>query len=128
MSFDAGEELFVPQSDDVCYNKNGELGKFENDPLQRLSIPFVGYSYYKKTRFHYYIEKILRDEGITHKDFFSKELQEISNEGGFRNSSIQCDDYSVKDNVVSFSLSRGSFATVILREIIKPENPLTSGF
>ena len=128
MSFDAGEELFVPQSDDVCYNKNGELGKFENDPLQRLSIPFVGYSYYKKTRFHYYIEKILCDEGITHKDFFSKELQEISNEGGFRNSSIQCADYSVKDNVVSFSLSRGSFATVILREIIKPENPLTSGF
>ena len=34
MSFDAGEELFVPQSNDVCYNKNGELGKFENDPLQ----------------------------------------------------------------------------------------------
>ena len=68
------------------------------------------------------------DEGITHKDFFSKELQEISNEGGFRNSSIQCADYSVKDNVVSFSLSRVSFATVILREIIKPENPLTSGF
>ena len=128
MCFDAGEELFVPQPDDVCYNKNGELGKFENDPLQRLSIPFVGYSYYKKTRFHYYIEKVLRDEGITHKDFFSKELQEISSEGGFRNSSVQCDDYSVKDNVVSFALSRGSFATIVLREIIKPENPLISGF
>lgn len=127
-SFDAGEELFCPQSDDVCYDKNGELGKFENDPLQRLSIPFVGYSYYKKTRFHHYIEKILQDEEITHKDFFSKEIQEISNEGGFRNSSIKCDDYNVNDNIVSFSLSRGSFATIILREIIKPENPLTSGF
>jgi len=34
----------------------------------------------------------------------------------------------VKDNVVSFSLSRGSFATILLREIIKPENPLASGF
>ena len=127
-SLDAGEELFTPQSDDVCYNKNGELGKFENDPLQRLSVPFVGYSYYKKTRFHYYIEKILRDEGITHKDFFSKDIQEISNEGGFRNSSVKCDDYNVKDNIVSFSLSRGSFATIVLREIIKPENPLASGF
>jgi len=41
MSLDAGEELFFPQSDDVCYNKNNELGKFENDPSQRLSIPFV---------------------------------------------------------------------------------------
>ena len=127
-SLDAGEELFSPQSDDVCYNKNSELGKFENDPLQRLSVPFVGYSYYKKTRFHYYIEKILRDEGITHKDFFSNDMQEISNEGGFRNSSVKCDDYSINDNVVSFSLSRGSFATIVLREIIKPENPLMSGF
>ena len=127
-SLDAGEELFSPQSDDVCYNKDSELGKFENDPLQRLSIPFVGYSYYKKTRFHNYIENVLRDEEITHKDFFSNDMQEISSEGGFRNSSIKCDDYSIDDNIVSFSLSRGSFATIVLREIIKPENPLTSGF
>ena len=128
MSLDAGEELFLPQADDVCYNKNGELGKFENDHLQRLAIPFVGYSYYKKTRFDYYIEKILRDEGITHRDFFSKVIQEISSEGGFRNSSIKCDDYNVEDSIVSFSLSRGSFATIVLREIMKPENPLASGF
>ena len=128
MSLDAGEELFSPQADDVCYNKNGELGKFENDHLQRLAIPFVGYSYYKKTRFDYYIEKILRDEGITHRDFFSKVIQEISSEGGFRNSSIKCDDYNVEDSIVSFSLSRGSFATIVLREIMKPENPLASGF
>ena len=127
-SLDAGEELFSPQSSDVCYNNDGELGKFENDPLQRLSIPFVGYSYYKKTRFHNYIEKILHDEEITHKDFFSSDMQEISSEGGFRNSSIKCDDYSIDNNIVSFSLSRGSFATIVLREIIKPENPLTSGF
>jgi len=128
MSLDAGEELFFPQSDDVCYNKNNELGKFENDPSQRLSIPFVGYSYYKKTRFHHYIKKILDDEQITEKDFFVKEMQEISNDGGFRNSSIKCDNYKLEDNIVSFSLSRGSFATIVLREIIKPDKPLLSGF
>jgi len=127
-SFENGEEVFSPQEADVCYDKNGNLGKFENDPCQRLSIPFVGYSYYKKTRFHYYIEKILKDEEITPKDFFSKEMQEISNEGGFRNSSIKCDDYKIKDNVVSFLLSRGSFATIVLRELMKPHNPLASGF
>ena len=127
-SFENGEEVFSPQEDDVCYDKNGNLGKFENDPYQRLSIPFVGYSYYKKTRFHHYIEKILKDEEITSKDFFSKEMQEISNEGGFRNSSIKCDDYKIKDNVVSFLLSRGSFATIVLRELMKPHNPLASGF
>ena len=55
-------------------------------------------------------------------------MQEISSEGGFRNSSIRCENYKINDNVVSFSLSRGSFATIVLREIIKPENPLASGF
>ena len=65
MSLDAGEELFFPQSDDVCYNKNNELGKFENDPSQRLSIPFVGYSYYKKrvsiiTLKKFYVMKVSR--------------------------------------------------------------------
>ena len=60
--------------------------------------------------------------------FFSKEMQEISNEGGFRNSSIKCSDYMTQDNTVSFSVSRGSFATIVLREIMKPENPLFSGF
>jgi tRNA pseudouridine13 synthase len=128
MAFENGEELFSPQTGDVCYDKHSNLGKFENDPLQRLSIPFVGYSYYKKTRFNYYIEKILKDEGIIPKDFFSKEMQEISNEGGFRNSSIKCSDYMTQDNTVSFSVSRGSFATIVLREIMKPENPLFSGF
>ena len=128
MAFENGEELFTPQTGDVCYDKHSNLGKFENDPLQRLSIPFVGYSYYKKTRFNYYIEKILKDEGIIPKDFFSKEMQEISNEGGFRNTSIKCSDYMAQDNTVSFSVSRGSFATIVLREIMKPENPLFSGF
>ena len=128
LSFENGEEMYSPQADDICYDKNANLGKFENDPSQRLAIPFVGYSYYKKTRFHYYIQKILKDEEVTSKDFFSKELQEISGEGGFRNSSIKCENYVADDNTVSFSLSRGSFATIILREIMKPENPLASGF
>ena len=49
-----------------------------------MTVPFVGYSYYKKTRFDYYISKILNAEEITPKDFFIKEIQEVSNEGGFR--------------------------------------------
>ena len=45
---------------------------------QRLALPFVGYSYYKKTRFDYQISKILKQEEITPKDFFIKEMQEVS--------------------------------------------------
>ena len=128
LAFKDGEDLFSPQEGDVCYDKNGLLGKFSNDSSQRLSVPFVGYSYYKKTRFNYQISKILENEEITPKDFFLKEMQEISNEGGFRNSSIQCDDVKVSQATISFTLSRGSFATIVLREIMKPEDPMLAGF
>ena len=128
LAFENDEELFTPQEGDVCFDKNGILGKYENGLDQNLSIPLVGYSYYKKTRFHYYISQILQDEEITTKDFYFKEIQEVSNEGGYRNSSIHCTNYSVKDNIISFSLSRGSFATILLREIMKPTDPIGSGF
>lgn len=123
-----GEDLFSPQQGDVCYDKNGIIGKYSNISSQRLSVPVIGYSYYKKTRFNYQISKILELEEINPKDFFQKDIQEISNEGGFRNSSIKCDDVKVNQNIISFTLTRGSFATIVLREIMKPENPLLVGF
>ena len=128
MAFKDGEDLFVPKQDDVCYDKNGIIGKFSNEEGQRLAVPIIGYSYYKKTRFHYQIAKILESEEIQAKDFFFKEMQEVSNEGGFRNSSIKCDDYAVSSNTVSFTLSRGSYATIVLREIMKPSDPILAGF
>lgn len=128
MAFIDGEDLFLPQQGDVCYDKNGIIGKFSNETGQRLSIPFVGYSYYKKTRFHYQISKILESEEISPKDFFLKEMQEISSEGGFRNSSIKCDDIDITNDWIRFTLSRGSYATIVMREVMKPKDPITAGF
>src|SRR3989304_1450136 len=128
MAFIDGEDLFLPQQGDVCYDKNGIIGKFSNESGQRLSIPFVGYSYYKKTRFHYQISKILESEEVSPKDFFLKEMQEISSEGGFRNSSIKCDDIDITNDWIRFTLSRGSYATIVMREVMKPEDPITAGF
>ena len=128
LSFSDGEDLFHAKSGDVCFDSKGVIGKFAVGLEQKLALPFVGYSYYKKTRFDYQISKILQQEEITPKDFFIKEMQEVSNEGGFRQAAIHCTNYSSNDDVVEFSLSRGSFATIILREIMKPSNPISVGF
>ncbi|MCE9652899.1 MAG: tRNA pseudouridine(13) synthase TruD [Nitrosarchaeum sp.] len=127
-AFADGENLFAAQDGDVCYDLHGILGKYIKGLDQHLALPFVGYSYYKKTRFDFQISKILETEEISPKDFFIKEMQEISSEGGFRQAAIQCTNYSAKDSVVDFSLSRGSFATILLREIMKPEDPILAGF
>ncbi len=128
LAFSDGENLFQAKSGDVCFDFKGIIGKFVHGLDQKLALPFVGYSYYKKTRFDYQISKILQQEEITPKDFFIKEMQEVSSEGGFRQAAIHCTNYSSNHNVVEFSLSRGSFATILLREIMKPDNPIIAGF
>ena len=128
LAFEYEEELFSPITDDVCFDKNAQLGKFENISTQRLAIPLIGHSYYKKSRFDYYIKKILEEELLTPKDFFIKDFQEISLDGGFRNTSINLQNSSTDEYLVKFQLSRGSYATIVLREILKPENPLDCGF
>jgi len=127
-AFEYGEELFLPKSGDVCYDKKGILGRFENDPSQRLAIPLVGYSYSRKNRFDYHISKVLETEQVHAKDFFSKIMQEVSDEGGFRQTTIKCDNFSISEPKLSFTLSRGSYATIFLREIMKPQDPIKAGF
>jgi tRNA pseudouridine13 synthase len=127
-AFCDGENLFEAQPSDVCFDFHGIIGKYVKGLDQRLALPFVGYSYYKKTRFDYQISKILEQEEITPKDFFIKEMQEVSSEGGFRQAALHCTDYSSYETMVEFSLSRGSFATILLREIMKPNDPMVAGF
>ena len=128
LAYEFEEQLFAPENDDVCFDKNFVLGKFENDSSQKLAIPLVGHSYYKKSRFDYYIKKVLEEELLTPKDFFIKDFQELSIDGGFRNASINYLNFQINENLIKFQLSRGSYATIVLREILKPSNPLDCGF
>ena len=127
-AFSDGENMFESESGDICFDLKGIIGKFVKGLDQKLALPFVGYSYYKKTRFDYQISQIMQQEEVTPKDFFIKEMQEVSSEGGFRQAAIDCSNYSSHDDVVEFTLSRGSFATILLREIMKPSEPIYAGF
>ena len=124
----AGEELFEPKQGDICFDSTGKIDKMFYKDVQSLALPFVGYAYYKKTRFNPYILDVLKEQEVSPKDFFIKSMQEISSEGGFRQTRINCTNYNVQNDTVRFTLSRGSFATIILREIIKPMDPITAGF
>lgn len=128
LAFEDGENLFEAQQGDVCFDNRGIIGKYIKGLDQNLALPFVGYSYYKKTRFDYQISKVLEQEEITPRDFYIKEMQEVSSEGGFRQAAIHVSAYSSDENTVAFSLSRGSFATILLREIMKPKDPILAGF
>ena len=128
LAYEFGEDLLQPKLGDVCFDKDDNLGRYQNDTRQRLTIPLVGYSYSKKNRFDKFISQILVEQQITPKNFFVKEMQEASEEGGFRQVIMQCNDFTINEPYVDFTLSRGSYATILLREIMKPVDPIAAGF
>jgi tRNA pseudouridine13 synthase len=75
---------------------------------------------------------MLYDEGITAKDFFIKEMQELSEAGGFRQTVLVSKDFkyatSANSTSVEFAVPKGTYATTLLREIVKPSDPIIAGF
>jgi len=135
-----GWDLTRPDSGDLCFEMEGpatfgRVLKFDHAVEKRVMVPAIrmaGYSFQPGSgRFENITKNVLRDEGILAKDFYIKEMQELSHQGGFRQAPLWCTDFSHRkgeDLVVSFKLPKGSYATTLLREIMKPEDPIRSGF
>jgi tRNA pseudouridine13 synthase len=99
----------------------------------RLLVKIVGYAYRNTgSRFDELVKEILEDEEVEIKDFFIKEMQELSCQGGLRRASLEVIKPRVKedgrDYVISFVLPKGQYATILLREIIKPTEEQLENF
>jgi tRNA pseudouridine13 synthase len=99
--------------------------------LQLPAVPLAGYAFRDNNRFSIIVKKVVEEESVAMKDFYIKELQEVSVEGGFRQASILCKEfsYSLNDSLeTKFVLNKGSYATILLRELMKPIDPIKAGF
>jgi len=95
-------------------------------------VQVVGYAFRNYgSRFDRRIGAVLESEGVEPSSFYVKEMQEVSAEGGFRRPHLAMGDASWRVDgdtaVVKFTLGKGQYATVLLREILKPRNPVASG-
>jgi tRNA pseudouridine13 synthase len=96
-------------------------------------IQIVGYGYRNYgSRFDGAVAEVMQEEGVVPASFYIKEAEEMSNEGGFRPAALLCADLSFEREdrgfVLEFSLGKGEYATVLLREVLKPEDPRSAGF
>ncbi|HEY1211879.1 MAG TPA: tRNA pseudouridine(13) synthase TruD [Nitrososphaera sp.] len=133
-----GEDLQRPRSGDLCFEMEGHttfgrIIKYNSNSTNKLvpAIRMAGYAFQPGNgRFENITRDILQEEEVVAKDFYIKEIQELSQQGGFRQAPLWCTDFSYKRDplVTSFKLPKGSYATTLLREIIKPDDPITSGF
>lgn len=82
-------------------------------------------------------KKVLEEENIDTADFRANGFSTIGRQGGVRAIVTPVKDFEINgveicdydaSVILSFMLHRGSYATVLLREIIKPNNPINAGF
>ncbi len=96
-------------------------------------VQLAGYAYRDYgSRFDGLVREVMDEEAVSARDFYIQEMQEASAEGGFRVPHLLVRDSSCRVNEraaeLGFTLARGQFATVLLREVIKPRDPTESGF
>jgi tRNA pseudouridine13 synthase len=107
----------------------------------RLAIPLVGFKQHNSRGAQGEIERqILEEEEISMENFKIKDIPEISARGQLRAAITPLNSFALNqfsNDVVNpykgqvelgFMLFRGSYATVVLREIMKPHNPIKTGF
>ncbi|MEM1994584.1 MAG: tRNA pseudouridine(13) synthase TruD [Nitrososphaerales archaeon] len=120
--------------------KMGEVKKadckisLDNSKKPLLLCPIVGYRYREERsgRFRRYVSEILSDEGLSPRSFYIDEIPELSVEGDLRPATIPIESFGAKFDgsmlSIEATLSKGCYITSLLREIIKPADPVNAGF
>ena len=105
------------------------------DPPTANAVPMVqvvGYAFRDYgSRFDRCIKEVLESEGTSPGSFYLSEVQEVSAEGGFRRPHLALGDasWNVEGTraTLRFTLGKGQYATVLIREVFKSEDPAASG-
>jgi tRNA pseudouridine13 synthase len=107
----------------------------------RLAIPLIGFKQHPSQGLQGEIEKqILEEEGLSPENFRTSVLPERSARGQLRAATTPLMNFSLNEishnpihasrhkAKVSFTLYRGSYATILLRELMKPRSVIEAGF
>jgi tRNA pseudouridine13 synthase len=104
----------------------------------RVALPLIGLRQKPSQGVMGQIQRrILEEEGIRTENFRVNEISKVSGRGGLRAVLTPVQDFKLHGTSsqlresqadLSFMLLRGSYATVLLREIVKPEDPVKAGF
>ena len=107
----------------------------------RLALPLIGFRQRFSQGQQGEIEKqILEQEDIRPEDFRIQAIPETSSKGELRTATTSISGLTLETTsasqhgtskskaALSFILQRGSYATVVLREIMKPSDPVIAGF
>ncbi len=115
-----------------------EINKLIRDGRMRVALPMVGVTQkYPQGAMSELEKRILEEEAVEAEDFRVDAMPEVSGRGGLRAVTAPIRNFKLdaastkagkREAELEFMLLRGSYATVLLREVMKPQNPITAGF
>lgn len=122
-----------PMEGDLILGRDGWIRRYDGKSEGTLLLPVPGaYTNVKNLYLDKLLRDMLREDGISLEDFLMKEIPECSSLGSLRPATSTARDLRVfvfgKSVFLSFFLDPGSYATVFMREIVKPKDPEGCGF
>ena len=125
----------------VNMEKRAEINNSIRSGQLRLAIPLIGFKQHPSQGVQGEIEKrILEEEDVTPSEFRILTMPEVNTKGRLRTAITPINNFSMDETSpdanrppgqeigVTFMLYRGSYATILLREIMKPRNMIKQGF
>jgi len=100
----------------------------------RVALPIVGLKQRLSQGKMGQIEtKVLREEGVDAENVWVNELARVGGKGGLRTAIAPITKFKIQNvskgkALLRFILLRGCYATIVLREVIKPDDPISAGF
>lgn len=134
LSYRMQEDLSLkgPRAGEYTTRVNGE---------DQLALPLIGYRQSWSAGEQGEIEKkVLEIEGVEPEQFKVHAMDKISSSGGLRSALTPVIGLEITESMqdsansqrrmigLKFDLRKGSYGTVVLREIMKPEDPVAAGF
>jgi len=102
---------------------------FPDKDLNNIKIPIVGFgTEFKNKKIKDISSELLKKEGITLRDFIIRGMPELASEGDERNMFVIAEDIKTKAEkdelnknkkkyIISFTLPKGSYATIVIKKI-----------
>jgi tRNA pseudouridine13 synthase len=118
-----------------------EINRAVRNGKVRLAIPLIGFRQHTSQGVQGKIEsRILEEEDVSPDDFKVSAMQEMGSRGELRAITAPLLDFTLNDVSddagdpqsraikADFALYRGSYATIVLRELMKPRDVIKAGF
>lgn len=106
--------LYIHSCQSDIWNRTVE--RMASMGVEQEKVPLVGFGTELEGKSGEIISSILKQEGITQRDFIIRSIPELSSEGSDRDMFIEIKDLEINDKV-KFTLQKGSYATVVIQQL-----------